>query len=187
MLIETKELLPQYMQKIYAIILKGGFINENSSKNSNTEIYNAITTKESEIRAYFLPLGYILMHRSGYFYFAHDEASDKESALEKIVDYIDIVNFLKTVDNSFSIGYRFKLSSIENQLNSSIELQDLAKKMKGINSKSNREFVQKIVDKLKKDGFVEEVSTQNAEFIVLNSYDYIEMFLSEVEIYEEGV
>ena len=184
MLIETKELLPQYIQKIYTIILKGGFINENSSKNSNAEIYNAITTKEAEIRAYFLPIGYILMRRAGYFYFAHDEASDGASALEKIVDYIDIVNFLKTVDNNFNIGHRFKLSSVETQLNSSMELQELAKKMRGISFKSNREFVQKIVEKLRKDGFVEEVSSVNSEFIVLNSYDYVEQFLSEVEIYE---
>ncbi len=184
MLIETTELLPQYMQKIYAIILKGGFINENSSKNAHSEIYNAITKKELEIRAYFLPIGYILMKRAGYYYFAHDEASDGASALEKIVDYIDIVNFLKTVDNNFSVGHRFKLSSIESQLNSSMELQELAKKMRGIGSKNHREFVQKIIEKLKKDGFVEELSSLNAEYIVLNSYDYIELFLSEVEIYE---
>ncbi len=184
MLIETKELLPQYMQKIYATILKGAFINENSSKNSNTELYNAIAGQEAEVRAYFAPIGYILMRRAGYFYFAHDEASDGVSALEKIVDYIDIVNFLKTVDNNFSVGYRFKLSSLETQLNTNIELQELAKKMRGVGAKTNREFVQKIIDRLKKDGFVEELSTVNSEYIILNSYDYIEMFLSEVEIYE---
>jgi len=184
MLIETKELLPQYMQKIYAIILKGGFINENSSKNSNAEIYEAIISMEAEVRAYFQPIGYILMKRAGYFYFAHDEASDGVGALEKIVDYIDIVNLLKTVDNNFSVGYRFKLSSVEEQFNSSLELQELAKKMRGINAKNNREFVQKIVEKLKKDGFVEEINGVNAEYIVLNSYDYIELFLNEVEIYE---
>jgi len=184
MLIDTKELLPQYIEKIYAIILKGGFINENSSKNANSEIYDAIVEKEAEIRAYFLPLGYALIRRAGYFYFAHDEASDGTAALEKIVDYIDIVNFLKTVDNNFNIGYRFKLSSIETQLNASMELQELAKKMRGINFKNNREFVQKIVEKLKKDGFLEEISSINAEYIVLNSYDYIEFFLNEVEVYE---
>ena len=184
MLIETNELLPQYMQKIYAIILKGGFINENSSKNSNAEIYDAIILKEAEIRAYFLPIGYSLMKREGYFYFAHDDASDGVSALEKIVDYIDMVNFLKTVDNNFSVGHRFKLSSVESQLNGSMELQELAKKMRGINSKNNREFVQKIIEKLKKDGFVEETNSINSEYIVLNSYDYIELFLNEVEIYE---
>ena len=184
MLIETKDLLPQYIQKIYANILKGAFINENSTKNANAEIYDAIVTKEEEIRAYFKPIGYILMRRAGYFYFAHDEASDGEASLQKIVDYIDIVNLLKTLDNNFNVGHRFKLSSIENQLNASIELQELAKKMRGISSKNNREFVQKIVEKLKKDGFVEEINSTNAEYLVLNSYDYIELFLSEVEVYE---
>jgi len=56
--------------------------------------------------------------------------------------------------------------------------------MKGINANDNREFVQKIVEKLKKDGFLEEVNSTNSEYIILNSYDYIESFLNEVEVYE---
>lgn len=73
---------------------------------------------------------------------------------------------------------------MEHQLNTSIELQDLSSKMKGIKANDNREFIQKIVDKLKKDSFVEERSSVNGEYIVLNSYDYIEYFLGEIEVYE---
>jgi hypothetical protein len=184
MLINVKELVPQHIGKIYQTILKGGFINENSSKNGNAEMYEAISTKESELRAYFEPLGYILMKREGYFYFAREDASDGESALELIVDYIDIANFFKTLDVNFSVGYRFSLTAIEQELNSSIELQELSSKMKGIRANDNREFIQKIVDKLKKDGFLEERNSVNAEYIVLNSYDYIEYFLGEIEVYE---
>jgi len=184
MLIETEELLPQHIQKLYENILKGNFINENSSKNGNSELYEAIMLQESQVRAYFKVIGYILMKREGYFYFAHDGASESSSALEKMVDYIEISSFLRTIDSNFSVGYRFRLSSIENQLNNNIELQDLANKMKGINAKDNREFIQKIIEKLKKDGFLEEVNSTNAEYIILNSYDYIENFLNEVEVYE---
>ena len=184
MLINIEELLPQHLQKIYENILKGNFINENSSKNGNSELYEAIMLKESEVRAYFKAIGYILMKREGYFYFAHDGASDSVSALEKMVDYIDIASFLRTVDSNFSVGYRFRLSSLENQLNNNIELQNLATKMKGINAKDNREFIQKIIDRLKKDGFLEEVNSGHSEYIILNSYEYIENFLGEVEVYE---
>jgi len=184
MLLNTQTLLPQYMEKLYQLILKGSFINENSTKNSNAELYEAILLQENEVRAYFKTIGYILLKREGYLYFAHDSASDSAGALEKMVDYIEIANFLRTLDSNFSVGYRFRLHSIENQLNNNIELQDLAYKMKGVNAKDHREFVQKIVDKLKKDGFIEELNTINAEYIVLNSYDYIESFLNEVEIYE---
>jgi hypothetical protein len=184
MLINVEELLPQQIERIYQTILKGNFINENSSKNGNSELYDALMSKEIEVRAYFKPIGYILIKREGYFYFAHDGASDSVSALERIVDYIDIANFLRTVDSNFSVGYRFRLNSIENQLNNNIELQDLAYKMKGINAKDNREFIQKIIERLKKDGFVEELNSVNAEYIILNSYEYIETFLGEVEIYE---
>ena len=61
---------------------------------------------------------------------------------------------------------------------------DIISKMKGINASSHREFIQKIVDRLKKDGFVEEQNSANSEYLVLNSYDYIEAFLNEVEVYE---
>ena len=153
MLINVEELVPQHIGKIYQIILKGGYINENSTKNANAEIYEAMVSKESELRAYFKPLGYILMKREGYFYFAREDASDGEAALELIVDYIDIANFFKTLDVNFSVGYRFSLTAMEQQLNSSIELQDLSSKMKGIKANDHREFIQKIVDKLRKDGF----------------------------------
>lgn len=184
MLINVDELVPQYIEKIYQIILKGAYINENSSKNGNSEIYDALRSKESELRAYFRPLGYALIRGEGYYYFARDDASDGEAALEQIVDYIEIANFLKTIDANFGVGYRFMLTSMEHQLNSNLELQELALKMKGVRADDNREFIQKIVDKLRKDGFVEETNAKSSEFIVLNSYEYIETFLGEVEIYE---
>ncbi len=184
MLINVDELVPQHIEKIYQIIIKGGYINENSSKNGNSELYDAIVSKESELRAYFRPLGYALIRREGYYYFARNDASDGEAALEQIVDYIEIANFFKTLDSNFSVGYRFSLTSMEQQLNSNLELQNLSLKMKGIKADDNREFIQKIVDRLRKDGFVEEQNSANGEFIVLNSYEYIETFLGEVEVYE---
>jgi hypothetical protein len=184
MLINVEELVPQHIGKIYQSILKGAYINENSTKNGSTELYEAIVSKESELRAYFKPLGYALIKREGYFYFARDDAPDGEAALELIVDYIDIANFFKTLDSNFTVGYRFSLTSMEHQLNTNIELQDMSSKMKGIKAKDNREFIQKIVDKLKKDGFLEERNATNSEYIVLNSYDYIEYFLGEIEVYE---
>lgn len=184
MIINTDELVPQYIEKIYETILKGNFINENSNRGGFSELYNVIDAQEIMIREYFRPLGYILMRGAGYFYFAHEKASESQSALELIVDYIEITNFLKTMDSNFGISYRFRLESMENILNNSIELQDLASKMKGISAKDNREFIQKIVAKLRKNGFVEEQDSATSEFLVLNSFEYIELFLREVEIYE---
>ena len=184
MLIDTKELLPQHLKKIYQMILKGEFINENSSKRDHYEIYEAIATKEVEVREYFKAIGYILFKREGYFYFAHDDASNAPSALERMVDYIEIANFLKMLDSNFGVGYRFRLDSIENLLNNNIELQEIVLKMKGLNANTNREYIQKLIDRLRKDGFLEESSSTHSEYVVLNSYEYIETFLNEVEIYE---
>jgi len=184
MLINVNELVPQYISKIYDAILKSNFINENSNKNGYAELYRVISENEVEIRAYFKPLGYTLIKRVGYFYFARDDAPDNQSNLETIVDYIDIVNFLKIMDSNFTVDYPFVLSSMENQLNNNIELQEQISKMRGINATNNREFIQKIIDKLKKSGFVEERNALNGEFIVLKSYDYLETFFKEVDIYE---
>jgi len=184
MLIDTKELVPQYIKKIYAAILKGEFINENSRKDGYSQIYKIIDNNEIELRAYFKPLGYSLIKRAGYFYFASDNVVNHTTMLEHIVDYIDIVNFLKILDNNFCVGYSFTISAIESQLNNSIELQDMASKMRGIHTKNHREFTQKIIERLKKNGFVEEQNMLRGEYIVLNSYDYIESFLREVEVYE---
>jgi len=184
MLINTDELVPQYIEKIYETILKGHFINENSNKHGFAELYSVIDNQEILIREYFRPIGYILMRGAGYFYFAHEKASESSSALELIADYIEITNFLKTVDSNFGVSHRFRLDSLESIVNSSIELQDLASKMKGVSAKDNREFIHKIVDKLRKNGFVEEQNAAKKEFLVLNSFEYVELFLREVEIYE---
>jgi len=185
MLIKTEELVPQYIGKIYETILKGYFINENSHKDGYVQLFKIIDQNETELRAYFKPLGYVLIRRAGYFYFASDDALEKESMLELMVDYIDIVDFLKTLDSNFQASYRFTIGSIESKLNGgSIELQDIVSKMRGINAKDNRDFAQKIIDRLKKNGFVEEQNATKGEYLVLNSYDYVESLLKEVEIYE---
>jgi hypothetical protein len=184
MLIDTKELIPQYIKRIYEGILKGDFFNENSTKDGYSELYKVIDSNEENLREYFKPLGYILMRRAGYFYFASDEAGESQTLLKYIVDYIDIVDFLKILDSNFSVGYRFTINSMEKRLNSNVELQDIASKMSGISSKNHREFAQKIVDRLKRNGFVEEQDSTTSEYLVLNSYDYIETFLREVKIYE---
>lgn len=185
MLINTEELVPQYIERIYASLLNGAFINENSKKDGFCELYGVIDNNETELRAYFKPLGYLLIRRAGYFYFSSDDALEKESMLEQVVDYIDIVNFLKTLDSNFSVDYRFAVSSIEKKLSDAdIELRDMASKMRGLNAKNHREFAQKIVDRLKKNSFVEEQDSVKGEYLVLNSYDYVESLLKEVEIYE---
>jgi hypothetical protein len=183
--INIEELVPQYIKKIYEMILKGTFINENSKKNGHSELYKIIDNNETELRVYFKPLGYILIRRAGYFYFASDDALENQSMLDQIVDYIDIINFLKILDSNFTVDYRFFIASIEKQLSSGdVDLQDTASKMRGINAKTHREFAQKIVERLKKNGFVEEQDAVKGEYIVLNSYDYIESLLKEVEVYE---
>ena len=184
MLINTEELVPQYIKRIYEVILRGDFINENATQDGFSELYRVIYSNQGVLREYFRPLGYILLQRAGYFYFARDDAGESQALLEKMVDYIDIINFLKVLDSNFTVGYRFTIGSIETQLNSSIELQDMASKMRGISIKNYREFSYKIVERLRKNGFVEEQDSVSEEYIVLNSYDYIESFMKEVEIYE---
>jgi hypothetical protein len=184
-LINTEKLVPQYIDKIYKAILSGHFINENSRKSGYSELYKIIDENEVELRAYFKPLGYILIRRAGYFYFASDNVLEKKSMLNLIIDYIEIIDFFKTLDNNFGVGYYFTISSIENKLSSAnMELEDIVLKMKRTKTQNNREFIQKIIDKLKKNGFIEEQDSIRGKYLVLNSYDYIETLLREVEIYE---
>ena len=184
MLINTEEIVPQYIKRIYETILSGDYINENATQDGFSELYRVIYSNQDVLREYFRPLGYILLQRAGYFYFARDDAGESPALLEKMVDYIDIVNFLKVLDSNFTTGYRFTINAIETQLNASVELQDMASKMRGVSIKNHREFSEKIVERLRKNGFVEEQDSISGEYLVLNSYDYVESFMKEVEIYE---
>ena len=107
--------------------------------------------------------------------------------IDTISDYIEILYFLKTVDNDFSSrnDFTFRLSSLEASLNEKIELQDIMHKMKAIKkADTNRAFIENLVKKLVNDGFIEEIDTKENKFLVLKSFDYIESFYKEIEVYE---
>lgn len=172
---------------IFKFLQKGLYINENSSKADIAKAYRYIGDNESLIRALFKPFSYQLIKRPGYYYFVNYDSTISPNEIDTISDYIEILYFLKTVDNDFSSrnDFTFRLSSLEASLNEKIELQDIMHKMKAIKkADTNRAFIENLVKKLVNDGFIEEIDTKENKFLVLKSFDYIESFYKEIEVYE---
>src|SRR5690606_26012692 len=123
-----------------------------------------------------------------YFYFSRLENKvDLERKIEQFFKWIDILDFLKSFDHSFSSGYRFTPSNILVKLNMDAELKSKLtglKRYTGGKEKYN-EIVEKILDDLRKDRFVEVENHISGEYKVLAAFHYLEQLVMSINISEE--
>src|SRR5690606_28795349 len=102
------------------------FISSNSSDESIRKLYSVIEEEHNfdYLYSYFLNINFILEKGDEYFYFSRLENKvDLERKIEQFFKWIDILDFLKSFDHSFSSGYRFTPSNILVKLNMDAELK----------------------------------------------------------------
>ena len=72
---------------------------------------------------------------------------------------MDILDFLKTYDITFSTGFQFRSTHIVERINLEVELRDKARKLFR-RQKNNQEVVEKLVSELTGMGFAERINEQ---------------------------
>src|SRR5690606_33283522 len=101
---------PKQTAAIFETLSKGQFISSNSSDESIRKLYSVIEEEQNfeYLYNYFLNINFILEKGDQYFYFSRPENKiDLERKIEQFFKWIDILDFLKSFDHSFSSGYRF--------------------------------------------------------------------------------
>ena len=94
--------------EIFEILSKGQFISSNSVNENMRQLYLVIDDNYDELYDYFLNIRFILTKGDEYYYFTRNEnKADIERKLRQAMKWIDILDFLKSFDNSFGVGYRF--------------------------------------------------------------------------------
>jgi len=178
--------LPHQTSEIFKILSKGQFISSNSSNRNIQELYNIIDSEHFEnLKEYFKHINFVLEKGDEYFYFSRPEIkADIEKKIEAAYKWIDILDFLKTYDNSFGSGYRFSPSEILVRIKTEAELET---KLEGLNR--NKEILQVILDKVLKqltdDNFVEIENERTQQYKVLASFKYLENLILTININEE--
>lgn len=180
---------PTQTAEIFKILSKGQFISSNSSDKTINNLYNVIEEDESfeNLYEYFLNINFVLEKGNEYFYFSRPENKvDLENKIETAFRWIDIIDFLKTFDNSFSAGYRFTPSDILVRIKTDAELET---KLDGLKKHSDKEKHQDILDKILKklidETFIELENEITHQYKVLTSFKYLEQLILTINIPDE--
>jgi len=141
-----------------------------------------------DLHEYFYQINYVLEQGNEYFYFSRKENNtDLDRKLKKAFQWIDLLDFFKTYDSSFDVGFRFSLSDILNQLKNNADLKTKLEKIKetGVEKKSYSNRLKKIIEKLEKDHFITLENEITETYKVLTSLHYLKDIVTVINIPEE--
>jgi hypothetical protein len=179
--------VPKHTSDIFEILSKGQFICSNSTKESTRKLYNVIDEHFDDLYDYFKSINLVLEKGDEYYMFTRMEnKTDLERKLEAAFKWIDILDFFKTVDNSFGTGYRFTPSDILIKLTVDVDLKN---KMEGLKKyaggkEKHAEILDKVLDQLRRDNFIELENEITNSYKTLSSFHYLERLILSINITE---
>ena len=175
----------KYTSDIFQRLSKGQFISSNSIDGDTRAIYNDIEENFEEYSDYFQRIDFILSAGDGYYYFSRKEAKvNIENKLQALFAWIDILDFLKTYETTFSAGTQFKLSQMEIRVSADMELKDKINHLYE-NQKTIRNKLEALVEDMKDKGFAECVNELEESYQVTSAFNYIEQIIMCITINEE--
>lgn len=185
-------MITKYTSEIFNVLRKGQFICSNSPNDDIKKLYKVLEDEDTfeDLYEYFYQINYILEQGNEYYYFSRKENNtDLDRKLRKAFNWIDILDFFKTFDTSFDVGFRFSPSDIVNQLKNNAALKTKLEKIKKINKgkdkKTNSEHIKKIIEKLEKDNFITLENEITETYKVLTSFNYLKDIITTINIPEE--
>lgn len=181
--------VPHQTADIFKMLSKGQFINSNSTNKSISDLYKIMEDEDNfeYLYEYFKQINFVLEKGDEYFYFSRTESKvELESKLEAAFRWIDIIDFFKTYNNSFSAGFRFSPSEILVRIKTDAELET---KLTGLRKHTDKEKHQDILDKILKkmtdDTFIELENEITNQYKVLGSFKYLEQLILTINIPDE--
>jgi len=182
--------VPKQTAEIFDILSKGQFICSNSSDERIRKLFDIIAEDDNYdvLVEYFYAINFILEEGNEYYYISRVESkADLERKVETAFRWIDVVDFFKSFDTSFTSGYRFQPSDVLVKLNVDAVLKD---KLDGLRRWSKKETYKEnldhiIVKMLCAEGFAELENDILNEYKVLASFNYLEDLINSINIPEE--
>lgn len=174
----------QHTKEIYDILIRGGFISQNSVDVQKSRLYDTIEDNFNDYQEYFCGIGLTLEGGNGYYYFSRMENKvDLENKLQRFSEWIDRLDFLKVFNSTFGPGFTFRKSNIMEQFAKDIELKekaaDLYPEERTLDGK-----VDSLIKELDKLGFVEIENELDGTYKVTSAFHYIEELIDYLTINE---
>lgn len=183
-------MITKHTSEIFDVLRKGQFICSNSPNDTMQKLYRVLEDADifEELYAYFYEINYVLEQGNEYFHFSRAEKhADLDRKLEKAFGWIDVLDFFKTFDSAFDVGFRFSPSDIVNQLKNNADLKIKLERIKkiGVDKKSYSERIKKIIERLEKDNFITLENEITETYKVLTSLNYLKDIITTINIPEE--
>jgi hypothetical protein len=106
----------RYTKDIFDILSRGGFISQNSVSQQISNLYDAIEDDFQQYQDYFSGIGFLLEGGNGYYYFSRSENKvELADKVQRMAEWIDRIDFLKTFNTAFGSGFTFSKSNILEQ------------------------------------------------------------------------
>lgn len=164
----------RYTKEIFEILSRGGFISQNSISPQRTHLYDAIEDDFQQYQEYFEGIGFLLEGGNGYYYFSRSESKvELADKVQRMADWIDRIDFLKTFNTVFGSGFSFRKSNILEKFSSDIELKEKARHLY-TELKTNDDKIDKLIGDLDRQGFVELENELDSTYKVTAAFHYIE-------------
>lgn len=173
-------------QKIYERLIRGGFLAVDSSKTDIKHLYQDVEENYEEYVEFFRHIGFRLESGNGYFYFStiNESKADIERRLSAFCKWIDYLDFLKTFDPTFSVGYQFSKGRITNEIDVNADLKDKARHLFS-QQMPLPEKVDKLIGELDTMGFAELIEEETVTYKVTSAFRYAEDLVNLLTIYNE--
>lgn len=174
----------RYTKEIFDILSKGGFISQNSISQQRSHLYDAIEDDFQDYMEYYRGIGFTLEGGNGYYYFSRTENKvELTDKVQRLSQWIDRVDFLKTFNNTFGSGFTFRKSNILEKFSSDIELKEKARDLYA-DVKTNEEKIEKLTGDLERQGFIELENELDGTYKVTAAFHYIEELIDCLTIIE---
>ena len=190
--------ITKYTAEIFEILSKGNFISANSSDPLIQKLYAIIDEEENfeALHDYFGGIKFQLERGDDYFYFSRNvPKATLEKKLEAAYKWIDIVDFFKTFDSAFGVGFRFTSADINVKLKTDTDLKNKLDSLQKTFGRKNQagetkktsysDVINRLVDQLRSQNFVELQDEVLKNYKVLTSFRYLEELILRIDIAEE--
>ena len=173
-------------QKVYERLIRGGFLAADSAKPEVKHLYQDVEENHEEYADFFKQIGFRLDSGNGYFYFStfSESKADIERRLVAFCKWIDYLDFLKTFDMAFSVGYQFSKARIVNEIDVNADLKDKVRHLFSPQL-SFSEKVDKLVGEMETMGFAEMIVEETSTYKVTSAFRYAEDLVNLLTIYNE--
>jgi hypothetical protein len=178
---------PKRTGEIFELLSKGGFICSNSSQDHIRQLYDIIDADGNYdiLYDYFLAIHFVLEKGNEYYYFSrHEQKADMERKIEAAFKWIDWLDFFKTYDSAFGVGYSFTASEIMVRIQVDASLKNKLEALRKNKEEPLPTTVERLIKALVSDDFAEMENEILASYKVLASFDYLENLIRSIYIPE---